>query len=280
MKAKLTILFTLVSLLVGLTASAKEINSALDVMTFEDSFTCQDKFPHHSFCEAVEFKPWSAADKEIVSRYLQNINDPRLKFLLQTIQEKGITKLHRVGYTSSWSNNMAQRRVEFHRTAEKAILWVNPVTHVIGFTDAFFNGTPFVDPYAKVERKQLNVFHELVHVYDIALNHISTEDGFKKAAGWEWNGKEFVIHGVDYNQVKADFSAILALVKNKQSALAYAQDRERGRTYGFPTVYGMTNSHESFAEVITYYIFDPTAESYYSKELTEYVKEVLKVDGR
>ncbi|WP_232469121.1 hypothetical protein [Bdellovibrio bacteriovorus] len=252
--------------------------SALDVMTFEDEFTCNDKFPHHSFCEAVEFRPWSEAEKQIVGEYLANINDPRLGHLLEVIKSKGITKIHRVGYGATWYNNISKRRAEFVRSRDKALLWVNPVTNVIGFSDSFFTGTSFMDPHAKVDRKQINVFHELVHVFDVALGHISTSQEFYDSVGWHWDGKEHVIGGVDYHQSQLDFKNILALVGNKQSARAYAQDRELGIQYGFPTVYSMTNTHESFAEIISYYIFDPTAKDYLSPKIQAYVKSVLKED--
>lgn len=254
---------------------AAEVRNALEVMSFADGFSCNDRFPHHSFCEAVEFRAWSPEEKELVSQYLLHLNDPRLKNLLQTIKTKGITRLHRVGYAATWVNNSQLRRVEFYRKKEKVLLWVDPVTQVIGFTDAFFVGTPFLDPYAKVDRKQLNVLHELIHVYDIARGHASTDPGFYQATGWGWNGKEWALQGVDYERAKRDFQSILEMVKRGRSAEAYALDRELGRAYGFPTLYSMMNSHESFAEAFTYYILDPTAASYMSKELIQYLEKVL-----
>lgn len=160
-------------------------------MTFADGFSCNDKFPHHSFCEAVEFKPWSLQEKEQVAQYLRHLNDPRLHNMLKTIKTKGITRLHRVGYAASWFNNSQLRRAEFYRRKDKVLLWVDPVTRVVGFTDAFFVGTPFVDPYAKVDRKQLNILHELVHVYDIARGHVSTDPDFYKAAGLRFPHRVF-----------------------------------------------------------------------------------------
>ncbi len=279
MSTKLSILFALVGLMLGSNTFAQKIESAYDVMTFEDSFTCSDKSPHYSFCKAVQFKAWTAQEKAVVGAYLKNIKDPRLAYFLKTIKERGITKIHRVGFASSWYNNSAKRRVEFVRITDKAILWVNPVTHVIGFTDAFFKTTPYMDPYAHVERKQLNVLHELVHVFDIATDHESSAERFQAASGWTWNGKAWVINGVDYDKATAEFQSVLDLAKSKETAAAaYSRDRERGRTYGFPTLYAMTDAHESFAEIISYYIFDPTSDSYYSKELVQYVKSVLRIE--
>lgn len=37
----------------------------------------------------------------------------------------------------------------------------------------------------------------------------------------------------------------------------------------------MMNTHENFAEILTYYILDPTAETYLSKELIRHVEKVL-----
>ncbi|UYL09831.1 hypothetical protein B9G69_004480 [Bdellovibrio sp. SKB1291214] len=254
--------------------------SALDIMAFSDTYECNDKFPHQSFCDSVEFKAWTPEEKAIVSAYLAKINDPRLEGILKTIKAAGITKIHRVSYSARWFNNPQFRRVEFVRSAEKAFLWVNPVTNVIGFTDSFFTGTPFMDPYAKVDRKQINVLHELIHNFDIATNHAYSMEAFEQAAGWTWNGKESVISSVDSEKVKAQFSTVMDLVKQKRTADAYALDRELGRSYGFPTLYAMTNQFECFAEVVAYSIFDPTAPMYYSKDLEKYLKTILTPNSR
>ncbi|MFS4458650.1 hypothetical protein [Bdellovibrio sp. HCB2-146] len=281
----LTRFFLAAVLLLGFTvfAHAGEIHSALDVMTFEDSFVCEQaearRCPHHSFNEAVVFKAWSAEEKEVVSGYLRNIKGPRLAFLLKTIKSKGITKLHRVVYGSTWYNNAAERRAEFMRSTNSGILWVDPVTNVIGFTDRFFKGTEFIDPFAQIERKQLNVLHELIHVFDIANGHISSEEGFKRASGWAWDGKEFVINGVDYQAAMKDWESTYALIKHHKAADAYHNDRVMGVQYGFPTLYSMTNSHECFAEILSYYILDPTAPTYLSPSLMKYFDQVLKVDA-
>ncbi|MBO9668526.1 MAG: hypothetical protein J7501_17140 [Bdellovibrio sp.] len=264
-------------LLVSLSAGAASAGpvSALDIMTFADSFECQDKFPHHSFCEAVQFKPWTGEEKAIVGSYLSKINDPRLAGVLKAIQQTGITKIHRVTYSARWYSNPQFRRVEFVRSAEKAFLWVNPVTNVIGVTDSFFAGTPFMDPYAKVDRKQINILHELMHDFDIATDHKYSTDDFEKAAGWDWNGKEAVVTGLDYEKAKAQFQGVLALVKEKKVAEAYALDRELGRANGFPTLYALTGQFECFAEAVAYYIFDPTAPQYYRKDLKTYLDIIL-----
>ncbi|WP_347359488.1 hypothetical protein [Bdellovibrio sp.] len=272
-------LSTILTLLISLSAGAAHAGalSALDIMTFADSFECQDKFPHHSFCEAVQFKPWTDEEKSVVGSYLAKINDPRLEGILKKIQQNGITKIHRVSYSARWFNNPQFRRVEFVRSAEKAFLWVNPVTNVIGVTDSFFTGTPFVDPYAQVDRKQINILHELMHDFDIATDHAFSMEVYEKAAGWGYNGKEAVIVGVDYEKVKAEFQSVMALMKEKRVAEAYALDRELGRQYGFPTLYAMTNQFEGFAEVVAYAIFDPTVSQYYSTELKFYLDKLYNV---
>lgn len=255
---------------------ASQPQSAFDVMTFEDGFTCNDKFPHHSFCEAVEFKAWTESEKEIVSNYLKNINSPRLKYFLQVLKKKGITKLHRVVYGSRWFSNQQLRRVEFSRSNESAILWVDPVTQVIGFTDSFFNGSTFIDPLANIERKQFNVLHELAHVFDMASGHFSSSKEFALAAGWYWDGENHVLRNSESINVNLEFLKLISLVKNKQATAAYQSDRELGVKLGFPTIYSMVNQHESFAEILTYLILDPTAESYLSPNLVSYYKNILK----
>jgi len=269
------------SILLGLmladVAFAKAAKSAFDIMTFADSFECNEKFPHSSFCEAVEFKAWSESEKEIVGTYLKNLNDPRLGFFLKKLKSKGISKIHRVSYSSSWYSSVADRQVKFIRAADKAMLWVNPVTHVIGFTDTFFTSTEFMDPYAQVSRKQLNVLHELAHAFDISLGHISSEQAFSKATGWYWNveSKEFAIRGFESVQTNSEFQSVLDLIKNDKTAAAYERDRVLGVLHGFPTVYSMLNSHECFAELLSYYILDPTAPVYLSKDVMSYFDKIL-----
>lgn len=287
----MTRIFLTVVLVLGFANSgyAQEIRSALDVMTFEDSYVCGDGkiqpdtnkwLPHVSYCQAVEFKPWTEQEKETVSQYLRNINDPRLANFLKRIKEKGITKLNRVNHLAKWTNNTVARRVDFFRTSERALLQVDAMTGVVVFTDSFFTGKSFVDPWAQLERKQLNVLHELVHVFDtVSANHESDSEEFKKAVKWSWNGKEWGPAVVSYDQITQDFASVRELIKEKRAAAGYLLDRELGIKYGFPTVYGMTNSHELFAEILTYYIFDPTAESYLSKEVVQYIKSVLQVDA-
>ncbi|WP_413585054.1 hypothetical protein [Bdellovibrio sp. HCB274] len=242
--------------------------SALDIMTFADEFQCQDKFPHHSFCESVQFKPWTSGEKAIVGGYLARINDPRLQGILKAIKENGITKIHRVSHAARWYNNPQMRRVEFVRSAEKAFLWVNPVTNVIGVTDSFFTGTPFMDPYAKVDRKQINILHELMHDFDIATNHAFSMEEFEQAAG---------LANLDLAKSQREFQQVMALMKEKRTAEAYALDRELGIKYGFPTLYSMSNQFEGFAEVVAYGIFDPHADEYYSPELKAYLGKLFDV---
>jgi|GEM_PF-3656069 hypothetical protein len=253
------------------------IHSALDVMTFADSYQCGgERQPPQSYCDAVDFKAWTAEEKAIVSEYLANINDPRLVNFLKTIKEKGITKLYRVNHFAKYFNNPTLRRVEYFRSGESPLLQVDPMNRVLTFSNTFFTGTSFIDPWAKVERRQLNILHELVHVYDMAVSeHLSDDPGFKNAVQWIWNGKEWGPAVPGIAQVQKDFESVLALVRKGQVAEGYLLDRELGRQYGIPTVYGMLNSHELFAEIFSYYIFDPTAETYLPSEVVAHVKSML-----
>ncbi len=155
------------------------------------------------------------------------------------------------------------------------LLWVDPVTNVIGVMDNFFSSTEFIDPYANVSRKTLNILHELAHVYDIANDHISNKSDISKKAGWYWDGKRHAIKGVDYDVVLSEFDKILSYVRNKNSAKAYSEDRRLGIDYGFPTIYSMMNSHECFAELLSYYILDAHAKNYMSKEITLELDRIL-----
>mgnify|MGYP000253524378 FL=1 len=249
--------------------------SPVNFLSFEDSFKCNDRFPHHSFCNAVEFKEWSEKEKRYITSILKEIDRPELKNFYQAIKDKGIKKLHRVKYSSTWYPNMAQRRTEFSRSARSALIWVNPVTNVVGITDSFFNSKDFIDPYAKVSRKTLNILHEMVHIFDIATDHTSNK--ISRSIGWTWvqQRNRFEIRDQDYDEVLAKFDQILSYVKAGDSPMAYSEDRRLGIELGFPTIYAMTNSHECFAELLSYYILDPYSREYLSIEVQDKLDLIL-----
>lgn len=258
--------------LLSLNARALEV---ADVFSFADTFECQDRFPHHSFCSAVEFKAWSESEREYVLELLSVMNVPAFETVLQIIKEKGIKKFHRVGYASSWHPNQAMRRVEFSRDNGKVLLWVNPVTKVVGFTDAFFKGTPFIDPYANMPRKQLNVVHEVMHVFDLALGYASNSEEYQKAVGWTWDGHDHVIEGIPFKEARARFQDIMHFLKEGDAAKTYALDREYGIELAVPTLYSLSNHQESFAETMTYALLDPTSVNYLPESVQNYVKSLL-----
>ena len=249
---------------------------ASDVFTFADSFTCNDRFPHHSYCEAVEFKSWRPEERELVSEYLKAMRGPRFEKLLAVIKDKGITKFHRVSYASSWSANHALRRVQFTRRHDKVLLWVNSVTRMVGFTDAFFKGTKFIDPRAALPRKQLNVIHEIMHIFDLAADDPSQSAAFQKAIGWKWDGHNHIVETIPFARATEQFKEIMVYLDNGNAARTYELDRELGVSYGVPTLYSLSNIRESFAETLTYALLDPTAGEYLSTETLDYVDKLLK----
>ena len=248
-----------------------------EIFEYADTFKCNDKFPHHSFCKAVEFKPWTEEERMVFENILTELDRPELQHFYKSIKNKGITKFHRVSYAASWYPNHRLRRTQFSRKQEKVLLWVDPVTKVIGVMDQFFTSTEFMDPYAKVSRKTLNILHELAHVYDVANDHISSKSNISKLAGWYWDGKRHAINGLDYDEVLTHFNKILGHVKDKDSARAYSEDRRLGVKYGFPTIYSMMNSHECFAELVSYYILDPQAKHYLSEEIQQELDKILNI---
>lgn len=250
-----------------------------DVFTFEDTFTCNDRFPHHSFCQAVEFKPWQSEERKRVLELLSVMNEPRFEKIFRVIKEKGIKKFHRVGYASNWRPNQALRRVEFSRNNAKVLLWVNPVTRVVGFTDAFFKGTKFIDPLAKLPRKQLNVVHEVMHVFDLALGYASNSKEFQSAVGWSWDGHTHVIEGIEFYEGRVRFQEIMEFLNNGDAARTYALDRDYGVELGVPTLYSLSNHQESFAETMTYALLDPEAKNYLPQKVQDYVKALLEIDS-
>ena len=248
-----------------------------EIFEYADTFKCNDKFPHHSFCKAVEFKPWTEEERMVFENILTELDRPELQHFYESIKDKGITKFHRVSYAASWYPNHRLRRTQFSRKQDKVLLWVDPVTKVIGVMDQFFTSTEFMDPYAKVSRKTLNILHELAHVYDVANDHISSKSNISKLARWYWDGKRHAINGLDYDEVLTHFNKILGHVKDKDSARAYSEDRRLGVKYGFPTIYSMMNSHECFAELVSYYILDPQAKHYLSEEIQQELDKILNI---
>lgn len=249
--------------------------SPIDFMTFEDNFECNDKFPHHSFCDAVEFKPWTEAEKEIIRNVLKELDRPELANFYKTIQEKGITKFHRVSYSATWFSNQQKRRAEFIRQNDIPLIWVNPVTNVIGITDKYFSSkNTFIDPFTKLPRNTQAILHELAHDFDLAKNHISSDT--RADFGWVWDGKNDVIKNVDYQKSQDEFKEILGYIEQDNVNKTYYEDRVRGIKYGYPTLYSMTGSHECFAELISYYILDPNAKDYLSKEIQAKLQEILQ----
>lgn len=245
--------------------------SPVDFMELADSFECSEKKPHYSFCEAVQFKAWTEEEKEKMKGILKEIDRPELANFYKIIQEKGITKFHRVTYSSTWYPNNSKRRAEFVRSTANVLIWVNPVTNVIGITDKFFTSKTFIDPFTKLPRDTQAILHELAHVFDIAKNHISSES--KTEFGWAWNGTEDYIKNIDYKKSQIEFKEILELDTANQT---YYEDRIRGIKYGYPTLYSMVNTHECFAELVTYYVLDPNAKDYLSIEIQNKLKEILQ----
>lgn len=249
--------------------------SPLDIFSFEDSFECNDKFPHHSFCEATDIKPWKEEEKRIVKKYLSMLDKKELNHFYETIKTKGITKFHRVSYTSTWYNNISKRRAQFNRSQEKVLLWVNPVTNVVGFMDTFFENEERYDPFSPLPKEALNVFHEMVHIYDIARNHISTNDEFQNAVGWYWNGKTHVIQGIDHEAVMKEFNELIELSRSGERQLSYNLMRKKGSELGLPSLYSTFNTHECFAELVTHLIFDPYAKDYIRPEVQELLHKII-----
>lgn len=252
--------------------------SAAEALEFADNYSCNERFPHFSFCEAVQFKAWTSEEQEQVTKILRSFKGPRFQKILQHIQRSGFNKLHRVSFSSSWYPKPELRRVEFIRRNDKVLLWVNPTTKVVGFTDAFFTGTPYHDLHVKKDRKEINILHELIHVFDITSDYPSTSDEFKKAAALSWNGKNYDTQSMSGAEIQEAFKKIIELVKLKRSKEAYALDREMGIKNGFPTLYGMTSLQEGFAEVVAYYLLDPQAPKYYSPELQAYLDSLLDLN--
>ena len=266
----LKLFFSFLLLIAGLESFAA---SPIDFITFPDNFECNEKFPHHSFCEAVVFKPWAESEKNELKNILKELDRPELKNFYKTIKEKGTTKFHRVSFSSRWVPNQIKRRAEFIRVIDNSLIWADPVTGVVGITDKFFKSSDFIDPYAKLPRKTLNILHELAHVYDIARKHVSSE--IKSEMGWYWDGKEDTIKSIDYKKSQQEFREILEYLQI-DSSKTYSEDRLRGIQYGYPTLYSMTNGHECFAELVTYYVLDPEAKKYLSEEIQTTLNKILE----
>lgn len=245
-----------------------------NIFYFENSFECNHTFPNFSFCSAAGFKPWSQEEKSQVINLIDSLPQKQLKHFFKTIQEKGITKLHRASHSTRWVPNHSERRVDFVREDRQAAIWVNPVTKVVGFSDTFFKKESVVDPYTGLERKVFVILHELAHVFDLAGRYSSTGT-FLNILNWSYREGNWSPRGVSALEVKNYFSVILELARDKNLQEAYSLDRNLGHSYGYPTLYSMTSFQESFAELLAYSVLDPDAKDYLPKKILDYFDIIL-----
>lgn len=255
--------------------SFEAFGGASEIFTFENSFSCNERYPHHSFCTAADFKEWSDTDKNEVKGWIDSLPKEKLASFFNQIKEHGILKFHRVNHSTVWRPNHRERRVEFSRdVSSKAIVWVSPVTKVIGFTDGFFKNNNVKDPYTGLDRKQLVILHELAHVFDLSGDY-SSQDSFLDLLKWSYKDGAWSPKGVSSYYIKDSFSLILETVKNEGLEKGYALDRKFGLEHGYPTLYAMTSFQESFAELLAYSILDPYAGEYMSKGVVSYFERLV-----
>ncbi|MDD0851602.1 hypothetical protein HBN50_00785 [Halobacteriovorax sp. GB3] len=260
-------------------ALSKTTKTLSEILSFQDSYECNDKFPHHSYCKAVQFSAWSEQDKKLVKGKLDQLERMApagmLDHFKDTLLKSAGKKLYRVSYSARWYVNRLERKTYFSRNFTRPLLWVDPLTKVIGFMDHFFDREDFQDPSAPIDKRSLNIFHELVHAFDIANGHISTNDHFQKAVGWYWTGEDHEIKGIDHQKLKADFDKYLAIAKEGDREKSYQLMRQAGMKLGLPSLYSAFNSHECFAEFLTYYVFDPKAKDYMNDEVKKVLDDIL-----
>ena len=264
-------IFILLFLFFALTAAETSYASAF---SFEDNFECNDSFPHHSFCTAVGFKPWSEVEKNEIKYLIDSLPVAKLENFFKVIHEKGTVKFHRVNHSSTWVPNNKERRVEFVRDHRQAAIWVNPVTKVVGFSNSFFNKEQVVDSYTGVDRKKFVILHELAHVFDLAWAY-SSHKAFLDILNWSYREGAWSPLGHSALKIKTHFSEILKISKNESLQKAYAMDRRLGRSYGYPSLYSMLSVQESFAELLAYSVLDPSADEYLSLEILNYFEAIL-----
>lgn len=260
-------------------ALSKTTKTLSEILTFKDSYQCNDKFPDHSYCKAVSFSPWSEKDKNLVKEKLDQLERlapaGMLDHFKDVLSNSTGNKLYRVSYSARWYVNRLERKTYFSRNFTRPLLWVDPLTKVIGFMDHFFDREDFQDPSAPIDKRSLNIFHELVHAFDIANGHLSTNDHFQEAVGWYWTGEDHEIKGIDHQKLKADFEKYLLIAKNGNREESYLLMRKAGMKLGLPSLYSAFNSHESFAEFLTYYVFDPKAKDYMNDEVKSVLDDIL-----
>ncbi len=261
--------FTIILILVISNSYAKEL------FELSDNYHCSEgSFPPKSFCQAVKFTPWKTSEKKFIKGLLKELNLKQYKHLYQTIKGKGITKIHRVKYSSNWYANSQTRTVEFFRLREPVLMWVNPTTNVIGITDHFFNAPNISDEISGKNKKLLNLLHEIIHVFDIASNHPSSK--YRQKFGWKWNHNQEVYRQTSPQEIMDEFLQILEYSRNIDPIKAHSMNRQAGIHYGVPTLYALFNTKEFFAEVLSYYLLDPKAKDYLPKDLQIILDQILE----
>lgn len=239
----------------------------------KDSFSCNDNFPHYSFCNAVGFKKWNESEYKTLNNALTSLKAlPRLREFFNQIDKSSFKGIYRLEHIAGWYADHPNRKIYFFRSHDKATLWVDPITKVVGVLDSFFVK---INSFPKEEQNRVamkSLLHELSHVIDISMGNISSTKEFYEIFNWRWNKhrRKYVLDSVLHKQAVKEF---FKLIENKQRRTwpwVYRQDQKRGNYYSLPSLYSAVNPQENFAENLTHYYLDTNYESYSSFEQIDF----------
>lgn len=193
------------------------------------------------------FKDWDKASQATVQTALDQMPSGKLDRVIDVLRKGGLKKICYV--LKSDGKTMAGTAVEGD-------------TAYIEIDNDFF-ATQLSYPGGVSERTHA-LIHELIHVYIhyyVGNNLFSAPfwDGLK--TGLEWNYPEGVNGLVDEKAYDNHWTIRNRLRAQGKNAEAVAEDLDYARSLGFPSLYGMSQMEEYFAELASFLIHDPAMQS-------------------
>lgn len=255
--------------------------SFASIIEIKDSFECNDRFPHYSFCEAVTFIPWKEEERRQIESALGKIEKLQLSYFTKTLKKSRFSGIYRIKFTAGWYADRATRKTYFFRANDSATLWTDPITGIIGVLESFFYKVNSLKRDLRNEQIVYDFLHELSHAFDITLGDISSSPSFLKVSDWFWDEKlkKFLLNK-DQDQII--FKEFLRMVENEskrnwEEVISF--DREEGRKYNLPSLYSSVNPQEFFAEnAVNFLLKKEEYLTYTDQKLARYFEELFHLD--
>ena len=221
-------------------------------------------------CKAARPKEWTADEIQAIRSTLQRLQRHELvPGILAGALANGYRGLQRYGTDT-------QRDADGSYETKFGPGFVLFDANVIGITDAFFDLAEVRDPIGGYRVGDLVLLHELIHAFDDRRqSHLSD---FVALTGWtrengRWQYKNRVsLSG--YNGIYADTLTMYARGRYEE---AWARDRRFATALAVPVprIQSLVDPGESFADILSHLILDPTARDYLPAPVVAWVEGVV-----